>query len=174
MYDSLADVPKRILLTLLLKHPTTVEEKWNCPFWRSNRRRRLSARERAQLQANYSGLALPNRVISATPNHQARKDVCSQISAQKDVTTFETAKHTQTTATAKAAVRTSRDSLHEQELKHITGPIPAPAKRTILRSQETGKLLQTPPRYDTSMELAALIWNSEMHCIYAIVEHHPT
>ena len=29
-------------------------------------------------------------------------------------------------------------------------------------------------RNDTSMELASLILNSEMHCIFDIVEHHPT
>ena len=61
-----------------------------------------------------------------------------------DETTFATATHTETTAAAKAAIRTSRDSLHEQEkLESITDPIPTAAQRTILRSQETGQWLQT-------------------------------
>ena len=65
-----------------------------------------------------TGLAPPNRVNSATSNHQASKDVCSHlISAPKDEKIFGTAKHTQTTARAKAAIRTSKDSLHKQELK---------------------------------------------------------
>ena len=93
--------------------------------------------ELAHLPVKYSGLALPNTVKSATLNHQASKDVRSHlISALKDETTFETAKHTQAMATAKSAIRTSKDSLHEQE-------IPAATKRTIVRSQETGKWLQT-------------------------------
>ena len=41
-------------------------------------------------------------------------------------------------ATSKAAIRTSKDSLHELELKRITDPIPGAAQLTILRSQETG------------------------------------
>ena len=98
----------------------------------------------AHLPMKYSGLYSGFR--NADP--QANKGVCSHlISALKDETSFETAKHTQTTATAKAAIRTSRGSLHEQELKRITGPIPAATKRNILRSQETGKWLQTPPSY---------------------------
>ena len=113
--------------------------------------------ELAHLPVKYSGLALPNTVNSTTLNHQASKDVCSHlISALKDETTFETAKHTQTMATAKAAIQTSKDILHEWELKRITVPIPAATKNTIFRSQETGKWLQTPPSYDTSMVLASL------------------
>ena len=50
-------------------------------------------------------------------------------------------------AGAQVAIRTFKDSLHELELKRITDPIPAATKRTILRSQETGKWLQTPPSY---------------------------
>ena len=76
-------------------------------------------------------------------------------------------------AAANAAIRTSRDSLEEQELKRITDPIPVATKRTILRIQETGMWLQTAPSYDTSMELASLIRNLEMHCISDIVKHHP-
>ena len=117
----------------------------------------------------YSGLALPNTVYATT---QASKGVCSHlISSLKDETNFETAKHTQTTAAEKQAIRISRDSLHERELSHITDPLPAATKRTILRSQETGEWLQTPQV--TSMELAFLKWNSKMHCPFDIVEHHP-
>ena len=47
------------------------------------------------------------------------------------------------------------------------------SKRTILRSQETGTWLQTPPSYDASLKLASLKWNLEMYCIFDIVEHHP-
>ena len=65
----------------------------------------------------------------------------------------------------------SKVSPHEQELKLITDPIPTATKRTIRRSQETGKC---NPHLVTSMELAFLIWNSYMHCIVDIVEHHPT
>ena len=120
----------------------------------------------------YSGLVLPNTVNSATPNHQASIDVCSDlINALKDETTLEPAKHSQTMAAAKAAIRTSRDSLHEQGLKRITDPITASTKRTILICQETCKELQTPPSYDTSMELVSLLWNSEMHCIINIEGH---
>ena len=50
---------------------------------------------------------------------------------------------------ARAAFRSSKDSLLEQELKHITDPI------------QTHQPLRV-----ASMELAYLIWNSEMHCIY--------
>ena len=104
--------------------------------------------ELAHLPVKYYGLALPNTVNSATPNHQASKDVCSHlISALNDEPIFETAKHTQTMATAKATIRTSKNCLHEHELKRITDPIRAAPKRTILRSQETGKWLQTSPSY---------------------------
>ena len=48
---------------------------------------------------------------------------------------------------AKAAIRTSKDSLHEQEFKRITDPIPAVTKPTTLKSQETGKWLQILPSY---------------------------
>ena len=64
----------------------------------------------------------------------------------------------------------SRDSLHDHELKRLTDPIPAATKRTIVKSHETGKWLQAPPSYDTSMELAYLIWNSEMHVIFDITQ----
>ena len=96
----------------------------------------------------YSGLPLPNTVNSAATNHQASKNVCSHlISALKDETTFETAPHTQTMTEAKTAIQTSKDSLHERELKRFVDPIPEATKHTILRSQETGKWLQTPPSY---------------------------
>ena len=112
-----------------------------------------------------------NTVNTATPNHYTQKHVCSHlISALENDTTFET--DTQTMAAAKAAIRTSIDWLHEQELKRITDRIPAATNRTILVSQETGKWMQTPPSFDTSMELASLIWNSEMHCIIDCVEHN--
>ena len=65
----------------------------------------------------------------------------------------ETAKHTQTTTAANAAIRASKDSLHEKELKRLTDPIPAAAKRTIHSSQEPGKWLQTPPSCLSEMEL---------------------
>ena len=92
--------------------------------------------ELAQIPVKYAGLALPNTVNSATPNHQTRKDVCTPlINTLKDETTYEAVKHAKTMAAAKAAIRTSRDSLHKQELKRITDPIPAAPKRTIIRSQ---------------------------------------
>ena len=68
-------------------------------------------------------------------------------------------------AAAKAAIRTSRDSLHKQELKRITDPVleqqpNAPfseakkqANGYTLRSQETGKWLH--PHQVTSMELTS-------------------
>ena len=49
--------------------------------------------------------------------------IVNLISALKDDTTFKAAKHTQTMATAKAAIQTSKDSLHECVLKRITNPI---------------------------------------------------
>ena len=43
----------------------------------------------AHLPVKYSGIALPNTANSATPNHQASKDVCSHlISARNDETTL--------------------------------------------------------------------------------------
>ena len=48
----------------------------------------------------------------------------------------------------------------------MTDSIPATTKRTILRSQVTGKWLETPPSYDTSMGIASLKWYSEMHGIF--------
>ena len=96
----------------------------------------------------YSGLALLNTVNAATPNHQTSNDVCSHlISALNDETAFEIAKHTQTMAAAKAAIRASKDCLHEQEFKRFTHPAPATSKRTILRSHETGMSQQAPPSY---------------------------
>ena len=72
-------------------------------------------------------------------------------------------------AEAKSPIRTSRDSLHEQEPKRITDPIPAATKRTILGSQETDKWLQSPRQWN----VVSLIWKSEMYCIFDIAEHHP-
>ena len=67
--------------------------------------------ELAHLPVKYSGPALTNSVYSAT---QASTEFCSHlISALKDETTIETAKPTQTMAAEKAAIRTSRVSLHE-------------------------------------------------------------
>ena len=121
--------------------------------------------ELAHLPVKYYGLALPNTVNSATPSHQASNDVCSHlISALKDATNFETTKYTQTMAATKSAIRTSKACLHEQELKGMTDSIPATTERTILRSQVTGKWMETPPSYDTSMDLASL-----MHGIFDIV-----
>ena len=88
----------------------------------------------------------------------------------KDETTFETAKHTQTMAPEKLAIRTSKDFLHDQELKRMTEPIPAATKRTILRNQVTGKSLQTPPIYVNGTRLSDM--ESEMNCIFDIAEHH--
>ena len=99
-----------------------------------------------------SGLALPNTANSATPNDQASKDVCSAL---KDETTSACPNH----GSSYAAIRTTRDRLHKQELKRITYPITAATKRTLLRSQETGKWLQTQPSYYMSMKRASLIWN---------------
>ena len=82
--------------------------------------------EFAHFPVKYSGLALPTTVNSAALNHPASKDVCSHLTiALKDETTSEPVKHTQTMAAAKAAIRTSKDYLPEQELKRITDPIPA-------------------------------------------------
>ena len=67
--------------------------------------------ELAHLPVKYAGLALPSTIRCQVRN--ARKHVCSHlISTLKHETTFETAKHTQTMSAAKAAIRTSRDSLH--------------------------------------------------------------
>ena len=100
------------------------------------------------LLVNYSGLALPNTVT----NHKASNDGCSHlISELKDETTFETAKHTPTMSAVKAVIRTYIDSLHEQELKRIIDPIATVTKCTIIRSQETGKWLQTSPTYVTDI-----------------------
>ena len=55
--------------------------------------------ELAHLLVKYYGLALLNIVTSATPNHQARKDVCIHlISALKVETTFEIANHGSSTS----------------------------------------------------------------------------
>ena len=75
--------------------------------------------EFAHFPVKYSGLALPTTVNSAALNHQASKDVCSHLTiALKDETTSEPVKHTQTMAAAKAAIRTSKDSLPEQEIQY--------------------------------------------------------
>ena len=81
--------------------------------------------EFAHFPVKYSGLALPTTVNSAALNHQASKDVCSHLSALKDETASEPVTYTHAMAAAKAAIRTSKDSLPEQELKRITDPIPA-------------------------------------------------
>ena len=79
-------------------------------------------------------------------------------------TEFET---TQTTATATAAIRTSKDYLHEQELnKRITVPIPAATKRTILRCHETGKWLQTPPSYVNETSLSDMEFGNALYLRY--------
>ena len=119
------------------------------------------------LPTKYSGLALPNTANSATLNHQASKDVCSHLtSALKDETTFETATHTRIMAAAKAAIRTAKDRRHEWELKRITDPIPAATKRTILRSQETGTWLQTPPSYVNGTCLSEMEFRDALHLRY--------
>ena len=102
-------------------------------LWRRNRWRQLPPRAcKPSSEIFWTGST--NTANSATLNHQASKDVCSYlISALKDEVPFETANNTQTMAAAKAAIQTSRCSLHEQELKRITYPIPAATKRTILK-----------------------------------------
>ena len=77
----------------------------------------------------------------------------------KDEISFETAKENQTME----AIRKSRDSLHEEELKH---PIQAATKRTILRSQETGKWLQTPPSYVNGTCLSEMEFRDALHLRY--------
>ena len=57
----------------------------------------------------------------------------------------------------------SKDSLHEQELKRITDPIPAATKRTIFRSQATGKRPQTPPCYVNGTCLSEIELRDESH-----------
>jgi hypothetical protein len=112
-------------------------------------------------------------VNSATRNHHASKDVCSHlISALKEETTKKTSKHTQTMAAAKAAIRTCKENLHEQELMRITDPMPAATKRTF-PSEAKKQASGCKHHQVTSMELVSLIWNSEMHCIFDIAEHHP-
>ena len=64
----------------------------------------------------YSAIATPQMPSSASSPHE----------------------YTQTMAAAKAAIRTSQDCLHEQELKRIADPRSATTKGT-------GKSLQTPP-----------------------------
>ena len=56
---------------------------------------------------------------------RAMVSISHLITALKDTTTFEKAKHTQTMAAAKVAIRAFKDCLHEEELKRITDPIPA-------------------------------------------------
>ena len=97
--------------------------------------------ELAHLPVKYSGLALPN-----SQSHEAsRNDFCHLISALNDETTFETAKQTQTMA-AKAAIRTTKDSLHEQELKRITAPIPGAAKRTTFSKPRNRQVAANPSK----------------------------
>ena len=124
----------------------------------------------AHIAVIYSGLALPNTVNSATPTHQASKEACSHlISALKDETTFETAKHTQTMAETKAAIGTSRDRLHEKELKRMIDPIPAASERTILRS----KWLQTPPSYVNGTCLSNMEFRHPLHLRYCRTPPNP-
>ena len=75
-------------------------------------------------------------------------------------------------APEKLAIRTSKDFLHDQELKRMTEPIPAATIRTILRNQVSGKWLQIPPRYVNGTFLAGM--ELEMNCIFDIAEHHST
>ena len=84
-------------------------------LWRRNRWRQLPPRAcKPSSEIFWTGST--NTANSATLNHQASKDVCSYlISALKDEVPFETANNTQTMAVAKAAIRTSRDSLHDQQ-----------------------------------------------------------
>ena len=85
---------------------------------------------------------------SHLPVHQVRKDVCSHlISALKDATTFEVAKHTQSMAAANAAIRTSEDSLHE--VKRTTDPIPAANNRTQFRDALRPRYCITSPNLPT-------------------------
>ena len=67
---------------------------------------------------------------------------------------------------ANAAIRTFENCLHEQELKRITEPIPAATKRTIIRSQKTGKWLQTPPSYVNGTGLADMKFRDALHLPY--------
>ena len=53
----------------------------------------------------------------------------------------------------------SNQTHHSQKTKH---------------RQATGKPSACKPHQLESMELASLIWNSEMHCIFAIAEHQHT
>ena len=72
-----------------------------------------------------------------------------------------TAKHT---LTANAAIRKSKDTPHEQELKRIS--YPAATKRTILRSQDTDKWLQTPPSYVNRNCLSEKEFRDALHLRY--------
>ena len=97
------------------------------------------------LPVTYSGLALPNTVNSATPNHQARNDVCSHlITALKDATTLR----------------------YLSISKPWQPAAKAATKRTILRSQETGKWLQTPPSYFNGTCLSDMKFSDALHLRY--------
>ena len=129
--------------------------------------------ERAHFPVIHSGLALPNTVkFSATLSHQASNDVWSHlISVLKDETTFETGKQTQTMAAAKAAIRTSkkialtnRNSSASQIQDHTS------SNQTHHSQKPRNKASDCKPHQVTSMEHASLVWNSEMHCIFDIIQ----
>ena len=73
-------------------------------------------------------------------------------------------------AAANAAIRTSKDSLNEHELRLITDLTQAATKRTILRCQKTGKWLQTLPSYVKGTCLSKMEFRDALHL--DIVGHH--
>ena len=62
--------------------------------------------------------------------------------------------------------------LHEQELKRITDPVPVATKPNAPFSEPKKQASGCKPHQVTSIQLASLVWNSDMHCIFEIVEDH--
>ena len=62
--------------------------------------------------------------------------------------------------------------LQEQELKRITDPVPVATKPNAPFSEPKKQASGCKPHQVTSIQLASLVWNSDMHCIFEIVEDH--
>ena len=120
----------------------------------------------------YSVLALPNTHNSATPNHQASKDVCSHLlSALKDETSFETVQHPLIMAAAKQSSELAKRACtnRSSSASQIQYQQQTKAPFSEAKNQASG----CKSHRVKSMELASLKWNSEMHCIFDIAEHLP-
>ena len=133
-------------------------------FGRSNRRRRFSARAcTPSSELFWTGSTKHSR------NSKSRsKNRCLQPAHQGTAKwdNLWDSKHTQTIAAAKAAIQTSKDNLHEQVLKCITDPKLAATKFTILRCQEIGKCLQTPPSHGNGTCLFDIEFRDALHLRY--------